>query len=124
MLTVAGFQVPVIPLSDVVGKTGAVAPTQMLAVVPKLNVGVRFGLTVTVNVVGTAHWPAVGVKVYVPEFWLSTTAGFQVPVILLVDVVVSVGTVPLTQIVRVVPKGNEGVRFGLTVTVKVAGSAH
>ena len=38
-------------------------PAQIVNDVPKLNVGVMFGFTVTVNVVGTAHWPAVGVKV-------------------------------------------------------------
>ena len=55
-------------LIDVVGNAGAVAPAQIVSVVPKLNVGVMFGLTVTVNVVGFAHTPAVGVNVYTPEF--------------------------------------------------------
>ena len=48
---------------DVVDKTGTVAPAQMVSVVPKLNVGVMFGLTVTVNVVGIAQGPAAGVNV-------------------------------------------------------------
>jgi hypothetical protein len=48
---------------DVGGSVGTVPPEQIVSVVPKLNAGVRFGLTVTLNVVGKAHCPAVGVKV-------------------------------------------------------------
>ena len=36
--------------------------------VPKLNVGVMFGVTVTVYVAVVAQTPATGVKVYTPEF--------------------------------------------------------
>jgi hypothetical protein len=68
LLTTDGLHVPVILLLDVVGKVGTVAPEQIVDVVPKLNDGVMFGFTVTVNVVGFAHKPAVGVNVYVPEF--------------------------------------------------------
>ena len=50
------------------GKAGTVPPAQIVRDVPKLNVGTIFGLTVTVKVAGTAHCPAVGVNVYVPEF--------------------------------------------------------
>jgi hypothetical protein len=63
LLTVAGLHVPVILLVDVVGNAGTVPPLHILNVVPKLNVGVIFGLTVTVNVVDNAHCPAVGVNV-------------------------------------------------------------
>ncbi len=56
-----------IPLLDVPGNVGTDPPPQM-AELPKLNVGITFGLTVTVNVVGNAHNPAVGVNVYIPEF--------------------------------------------------------
>ncbi len=55
MLTVAGLHVPVIPLLDVFGNAGTVPPSQITNVVPKLNVGVMFGFTVTVNVVVVAH---------------------------------------------------------------------
>ena len=48
---------------DVFGKAGTVPPSQMVNVVPKLNVGVTIGLTVTVNVCMVAHCPAVGVNV-------------------------------------------------------------
>jgi len=63
LLTVDGFQVPVIPFVDVVGKAGTVPPAQIVRLVPKLKTGVVFGLTVTVKVVGIAHNPAVGVNV-------------------------------------------------------------
>lgn len=58
-----GLHVPVIPLFDVVGKPGTLAPAHIVKDVPKLKAGVIFGLTVTVNIVGNAHCPAVGVKV-------------------------------------------------------------
>jgi len=67
LLTVAGFHVPVIPLLEVFGSVGTALPEQIVDD-PKLNVGVTFGLTVTLNVVGSAHRPADGVNVYVPEF--------------------------------------------------------
>ena len=57
-----------IPFVDVFGNVGTDPPIQIVSVVPKLNVGVRLGLTVTVNVAVNAHCPAVGVNVYVPEF--------------------------------------------------------
>ena len=63
METVAGLHVPVMLLVDVAGSVGTVPPEQIVSVVPKLNVGVTFGLTVTLNDVGRAHCPAVGVKV-------------------------------------------------------------
>ena len=63
MSTDAGVQLPVIPLDEVLGKEGTVAPAQMVIELPKLNVGVMFGFTVTVNVVVVAHCPEDGVKV-------------------------------------------------------------
>ena len=68
MLITEGFHVPFIPFEDAFGKIGTVPPAQIVRDVPKLNMGVIFGLTVTVNVVGVAHGPALGVKIYVPEF--------------------------------------------------------
>ena len=62
MLTVAGFQVPVIPLVEVNGNTGAAAPVQIGAMAAK--VGVTVLLTVISNeVVAVAHCPAAGVNV-------------------------------------------------------------
>jgi hypothetical protein len=61
LLTVAGLQVPVIPLVDVVGKTGAVAPLQNAGTAAK--VGTVFVFTVTFKVVVVAQSPTVGVNV-------------------------------------------------------------
>jgi hypothetical protein len=61
LLTVAGFQVPVIPFVDVVGKTGAVAPLHIAGIAA--NVGVIIGFTITVIVGDVAHWPVAGTKV-------------------------------------------------------------
>ena len=61
LLTTAGDQVPVMPLVDVNGSTGAVEPSQIGAIATK--VGVTLGVTVTVIVVVLAHWPASGVNV-------------------------------------------------------------
>jgi len=49
------------PLLEVVGSADNVAPEHIGAT--GLNVGVMFGLTVSVNVVVVAHCPTVGVKV-------------------------------------------------------------
>ena len=61
VLSKAGDQVPVIPLLEVVGNGVNAAPEQIDAT--GLNVGVTFGVTVTVKVVVVAHCPAVGVNV-------------------------------------------------------------
>ena len=113
-----------IPLVDVFGNAGTAPPAQMVNVVPKLKVGVIFGFTVTVNVVGNAHCPAVGVNVYVPLAVLLTVAGFHVPVTPLSEVVGNVGTASPSQIVNAVPKLNVGVTLGVTVTVTLAVVAH
>lgn len=121
---VAGVQVPVIPLSEVGGRFGTPSPWQMLSAVPKLKVGTRLEVTVTVRLVGFAHWPAVGVNVYVPEFILSMMAGLHVPVIPLTEVPGSAGGADPSQIVMLVPREKVGVTIGLTVTVKVVVTAH
>ena len=54
---------------------------------------------------------------------MSTVDGLHVPLILLVDIVGSVGIDPPAQIVREVPKLKVGVMLGLTVTVNVTGIA-
>jgi hypothetical protein len=53
LLTVAGLQVPVILLVEVVDRVGAAAPAQIGAIAA--NVGTMFGLTVMFKVVVTAH---------------------------------------------------------------------
>ena len=61
LLTGDGLQVPVTPLLDVVGSTGAADPLHIGAGV--VNVGTVCGFTVTVRVAVVAHKPAVGVNV-------------------------------------------------------------
>ena len=52
-----------IPLEEVVGREGAALPAHIVNAFPKLNVGVMFGLTFTVNVAELAHCNPEGVKV-------------------------------------------------------------
>ena len=115
----AGAHVPVIPLLEVVGSGAKVAPEQIGATA--LNVGVIFGLTVIVKVAVVAHCPAAGVKVYVVVAVLLS-AGVQVPVIPLLEVVESGVRVAPEQIGAITL--NVGAIFGLTVIVKVAVVAH
>lgn len=63
MLTSVGLHVPFTPFTELEGKTGTASPAQMESELPKLNVGVRLVVTVTVKLVGKAHRPAVGVNV-------------------------------------------------------------
>ena len=53
LLTVAGLQVPLIPLLEVNGRIGARAPEQIGGMA--VNVGAMFGLTVTVKLPVVAH---------------------------------------------------------------------
>jgi hypothetical protein len=116
LLTVAGFQVPAIPLVDVVGNIGAVAPLHIGAIA--VNVGVTIGFTVTVKLAVLAQSPEVGVNVYVTLAVLLTVAGLQVPIIPLVDVVGKTGEVAPLHIGAIAV--NVGVTIGFTVTVKLA----
>jgi hypothetical protein len=110
----------VIPFVEVVGNTGATVPEQIAGTGSK--VGVTIGLTVTVSVAVVAHWPAVGVKVYVVVAVLLTVAGVQVPVMPLVDVVGNIGAAEPAQIAGTGSK--MGTIFALTVTVSVVVVAH
>ena len=115
MLTTAGDQVPEIPLSDVVGNIGAAEPEQIGAIAAK--VGVTVGVTVISITVDVAHWPASGVKVYVPLTVLLAVAGVQVPIIPLSDVVGNTGATVPEQIGAIAAK--VGVTFATTVISKV-----
>ena len=108
------------PLIDVVGNTGAAVPEQIGAMAAKA--GVMFGVTVISIVVGVAHWPPSGVKVYVPLVVLLTVAGDQVPVIPLSDVTGNGGAVEPEQIGAMTAK--VGVTFGVTVISIVVDVAH
>ena len=120
MLMVAGLQVPLIPLVDVVGSVGATDPVQIGLTAAKA--GEMLELTVTSNVVVAAHCPAAGVNVYVPDVVLLTVAGLQVPLIPLVDVVGSVGATDPVQIGLTAAKAGE--MLELTVTSNVVVAAH
>jgi hypothetical protein len=122
--TTAGVQIPVIPFVEVPGNTGTIPPSQIVSKIPKLNVGVMLGLTVTVSAVGVAHCPASGVNEYVSEFWLSTVVGLHIPVTPFVDVLGNAGTGLPAHIVNDVPKLNAGAKTGFTVTVNVDDIAH
>ena len=119
VLSIAGDHEPVMPLRDVVGNGVNTAPEQIAAT--GLNVGVMFGLTVTLSVAVVAHWPAVGVKVYVVVAVLLN-AGAQVPDITSMDVVGSVGAAAPLQIAAI--GLNVGVVLELTFTVNVDVVAH
>jgi hypothetical protein len=122
---IAGLHVPLIPLSETFDRNGTASPAQIVSVDPILNTGVIFGLTVTVNVAdAVVHCPAVGVKVYTPEAWLSTTAGLHVPLIPLRETPGNTGTPEPAHIVNDAPKLNVGGWIEFTVTVNVAVVAH
>ena len=114
MLIIAGDQVPIIPVGDVVAKIGAVDPEQTLGIGAKL--GATIGFTEIVKVVNIAHSPAVGVKVYkvVIEVFCG---GDQVPVIPLVEVVGNGITIEPLQTAGTELK--RGITLGFTVTLKV-----
>jgi len=114
-----GDQVPVMPLVDVVGRAANVPPEHIGATAA--NAGVTFGFTVMVSVEVTAHCPAVGVKVYVVVAVLFS-AGDQVPVMPLVDVVGKAANVVPEHIGATAAKA--GVTLGFTVMVLVAVVAH
>jgi hypothetical protein len=119
VLLIAGDQVPVMLLVEVVGNAANVAPLHIAA--NCVNAGVILGFTVMVIVAVVAHWPAVGVKVYVVVAVLLI-AGDQVPVILFVEVVGNAAKVAPLQTGAICV--NVGVIFGFTVIVFVAEVAH
>ena len=53
---------PITPFDDVFGSVGALVPAQIVELVPKLNVGVMFGFTTTVNIPVFAHCPDNGIN--------------------------------------------------------------
>ena len=110
------------PLVDVVDNAGAVAPAQILTLVPNANVGVTTGFTVTFTVTGFAHADALGVKVYEPDVVLLTTDGLHVPLIPLLEVVGKAGAVAPAQILAGILK--VGVVLGVTVILIVTGKPH
>jgi hypothetical protein len=72
--------------------------------------------------VATAHWPAFGVKVYVPDAVLLIIAGVHVPLIPFVDMAGSGGATEPLQIGAMA--ANVGIVPLVTVTVSVVVFAH
>jgi hypothetical protein len=92
VLLIAGLQLPVMPLFEVVGRVN-VPPVQIA--VTWVKSGVTFpAFTVTVIVAVVAHCPVDGVKVYVVVAVLFI-AGLHVPVMPLFEVVGKVNVPPL-----------------------------
>jgi len=119
LLFIAGLQVPIMPLVDVVGKAGIEDPAQYGPA--ELKAGVIIGLTVIVSVVVTAHCPAEGVNVYVVVAVLLI-AGLQVPLMPFVEVVGRAGIEAPEQNGPAELKA--GVTTGLIVIVSVVVTAH
>ena len=92
---IAGNQVPVKALVDVVGKFDNDPPVQMAATC--VNVGTMGCVTCMVICAGVAHCPTAGVKVY-KVVWVLFITGNQVPVIVFVDVVGKLAKKPPEQI--------------------------
>ena len=88
-----------------------------------VTIGAVSEVTVMVTDVGDPHCPIAGVKVYVFEVVLLTTAGLHTPVIPLVDGDIKVGTTPSLQIVCD-ENGKVGNILVLTVTLIVVSLEH
>jgi hypothetical protein len=122
VLMAAGLHIPVMPLLDVAGNAGAAAFTQRGPMA--VNTGVICTSIVIFNVAVVAHWPAVGVKVYVvvPTTDVLIVAGDHVPVMPLLDIAGNTGAAAFRQSE---PNGlNVGVIIGVTVTSIVVDVAH
>lgn len=111
VLIAAGFQVPVIPFMDVVGRTGAVAFWHRDPIA--LKAGATCEVMITDIDAVAPHWPPSGVKVYVvvPAVAVLIVAGFHVPLTPLFDVVGNAGAVLLRQ------SGSISVKTGITEPV-------
>ncbi len=111
-LLITGDQFPVIPLFEVVGNAGKLAPEQIELTC--VNVGATYGFTVIVIVAVVAHNPEVGVNVYVVVAVLFIP-GDHVPVIPLFEVVGNADKLVPEQIAATCV--NVGVGFGVTEIV-------
>jgi hypothetical protein len=87
VLIISGFQVPVIPLFEVAGRTGATLFWQRGPI--WVNVGVILVVTIISIVAVAAHCPASGVNVCVeePTDEVLIVTGFHVPEIPLFELV-------------------------------------
>ena len=118
-LLITGDHVPVIPLFEVVGNAGKLAPEQIELTC--VNVGATYGFTVIVIVAVVAHNPEVGVNVYAVVAVLFIP-GVHVPVIPLFEVIGNADKLAPEQIEFTCV--NVGVVFGVTEIVIFAIVAH
>ena len=95
-----GLHVPAIPFCDVEGNDGTFPPAQMERLVPKLNVGVMFGLTVTANVAVVAHCPCIRCKCISCGILIIHGCGTPCSCYSICDAAGNGGTVPPAQIVK------------------------
>ena len=119
---VVGDHVPGIPFVETNGNGGATLFRHKGPITAKA--GVAKGVTTTSIVVGNAHSPAPGVKVYVyvPAVFVSITAGDHVPVIPLVETVGNAGAELFRQSGPIA--ANKGRVFGLILIFITNGTAH
>ena len=116
----AGDQVPLMPFVEIVGKAGAEAPAHNPAGMAK--VGVVLLVTLIFKLAVVAHWPGLGVNVYVPEAVLLIIAGDQEPEIPLLEIEGKAGAVLPLQNAGIAV--NVGIVLLVTVTVMVTIEAH
>ena len=121
-MIVAGFHVPVMPLVEVNGNTGATEFWHSGAIA--VNAGVIWFAMVTLSVVVAPHCPASGVNVYSvgPSMVVFIVAGFHVPVMPLFEVKGSTGATELRQSVAMAV--NVGVIWLVIVTLNVVTAPH
>lgn len=121
VLIVAGLQVPVIPLVDVAGNTGAVLFWHKGPIDAKEG---TVGAFTTILIVVVLAQPEEGVKVYVlvPAVAVLIVAGLQVPVIPLVELAGNAGAVLFWQSGPIAV--NAGTVAAFTTIFIVTGAAH
>lgn len=110
------------PLLETSGKTGAAEPSQKAGIGE--NVGIVRRITNTVKICELAHWFASGVKRYVPDIVLLTTAGDHVPTIPFGDVVASIGAGVPSQKLGIGAKSGAVIGVMVTVVTKVGVLTH
>ena len=118
VLFIAGDHDPVMPFTEVDGKADRKSPTQIGDT--WLNCGITLGVTDTVIKAVVAHWPVLGLKVYV-VVELVFIAGDQVPVMPSLDWIGRLNEPPE----QISPSWvNVVVTIGRIVIVRLTGSAH
>lgn len=122
VLIAAGLHVPAILLFEVVGNAGAAEFWHKGPI--EVKVGATWLVTTTAMVVPVPHWPDAGVKLYVvvPATAVLIVAGFQVPVIPLLEVTGKAGAVLFTHSGPIAE--NVGVTWLVTTTAMLTVAPH